>query len=612
MTFTNLPIDKIVPRECNPDKVKSIREYTKGKAELAINLIEYDKKFEKIMKYVFGNVFICNNSQIADELAFGKFRVFSVNLNGDISDPNGVLIGGHNFRKNGVTLIEKSQKLNDIKNKIFILKEELNKLCENKNKLNEDIEQMNQTKKALSEIEVKISENDKNSILREIEDTNLQIKTFDNKISIQKEKIKENNTKLEEIESRIQKENNKINELKELQNKKGGKKQENILKKQIDDKLNEINTFKNELENLKSEFNKITLKERELSFSINNQTDKVKSDKEEIENLKKEIEEMSKKVNNLKKQIIEKETEIFNANKENDKDQQIVVELISSIEHDEKIIKEDDELTKRLESEIAQNSGDVKNLESKIKKLMHENSWIEIESSTFGQKGGYYDFKNKNFEKERQNYEKMLNENHELKRRINMNVDAMSAQYDKDYEEIVKKREQLNKDKDKIQESIDIIDDQRRASLKQIFEYSTVEINNIFGQVLPGSKSKLEMVDKNNILKGINIKVAFHDQWRDGLVELSGGQQALLALSFILTLLRYKPAPIYIFDEIDAALDMEHTQNIGLMLKNEFPESQFLLISLKSGMFKNANSIYQIKFFDGTSRIEKYKEDNIN
>ncbi len=44
----------------------------------------------------------------------------------------------------------------------------------------------------------------------------------------------------------------------------------------------------------------------------------------------------------------------------------------------------------------------------------------------------------------------------------------------------------------------------------------------------------------------------------------------LLSLSLILALLRYKPAPVYILDEVDAALDMSHTQNIGKMIKEQF------------------------------------------
>lgn len=67
------------------------------------------------------------------------------------------------------------------------------------------------------------------------------------------------------------------------------------------------------------------------------------------------------------------------------------------------------------------------------------------------------------------------------------------------------------------------------------------------------------------------------------LLSCSGGQRSLLALSLVLALLRFKPAPMYILDEIDAALDLSHTQNIGQMLKQHFSQSQFIVVSLKEG-----------------------------
>jgi len=55
------------------------------------------------------------------------------------------------------------------------------------------------------------------------------------------------------------------------------------------------------------------------------------------------------------------------------------------------------------------------------------------------------------------------------------------------------------------------------------------------------------------------MRVGFNDEWKEGLSELSGGQCSLLSLSYILAMLKVKPAPIYILDEVDAALDVENT-----------------------------------------------------
>lgn len=65
--------------------------------------------------------------------------------------------------------------------------------------------------------------------------------------------------------------------------------------------------------------------------------------------------------------------------------------------------------------------------------------------------------------------------------------------------------------------------------------------------------------------------------------------RSLIALSLIMALLQFKPAPMYILDEVDAALDLSHTQNIGRLIKTRFKGSQFIVVSLKDGMFQNAN-----------------------
>jgi RecF/RecN/SMC N terminal domain len=57
--------------------------------------------------------------------------------------------------------------------------------------------------------------------------------------------------------------------------------------------------------------------------------------------------------------------------------------------------------------------------------------------------------------------------------------------------------------------------------------------------------------------------------------------------------------------QVDAALDLSHTQNIGHMIKTHFPYSQFIVVSLKEGMFNNANVVFRTKFVDGVSAVTR-------
>lgn len=145
----------------------------------------------------------------------------------------------------------------------------------------------------------------------------------------------------------------------------------------------------------------------------------------------------------------------------------------------------------------------------------------------------------------------------------------------------------------------------KQQALETTWKKVNTDFGSIFSMLLPGTTAKLEPMADCSVMDGLEVKVAFNNVWKDSLTELSGGQRSLLALSLILALLLFKPAPMYILDEVDAALDLSHTQNIGMMLRTHFSHSQFIVVSLKEGMFNNANVIFRTRFVDGISAVTR-------
>lgn len=174
-----------------------------------------------------------------------------------------------------------------------------------------------------------------------------------------------------------------------------------------------------------------------------------------------------------------------------------------------------------------------------------------------------------------------------------------------EYKRLLKKLETIVKDKNKINEIIEELEVKKRQHLKQASDRVNVEFGKIFSCVLPGSEACLKQVNPDDITAGLEICVAFNGLWKDSLDELSGGQRSLIALSLVLAMLLFNPVPLYILDEVDAALDLSHTQNIGKMLKQHFKQSQFIIVSLKDGMFSNANVLFRTKFVDGSSAVTR-------
>lgn len=174
-----------------------------------------------------------------------------------------------------------------------------------------------------------------------------------------------------------------------------------------------------------------------------------------------------------------------------------------------------------------------------------------------------------------------------------------------EYKELLRKRKIVENDKKKIQGTIVQLDAKKKESLQETWEKVNRDFGAVFSNLLPGTSAKLEPPEGMEVWEGLEVKVSFGGEWKESLTELSGGQRSLLALSLILSLLLFKPAPMYILDEIDAALDLSHTQNIGNMLRTHFSQSQFIVVSLKEGMFNNANVIYRTKFVDGVSTVTR-------
>ena len=230
-----------------------------------------------------------------------------------------------------------------------------------------------------------------------------------------------------------------------------------------------------------------------------------------------------------------------------------------------------------------------------------------------------------------------------LGKKVNKKVMQMFEKAEQEYGELKRKKEVVEKDKSKIEEVITELDEKKRTALETTWRKVDGDFGSIFSTLLPGTTAKLEPQEGQSFLEGerrqcclhwpaaaakdtgcgdtmltlphppcragLEVRVAFGGVWKESLSELSGGQKSLLALSLILAMLLFKPAPIYILDEVDAALDLSHTQNIGRMIKTHFPQSQFIVVSLKEGMFNNANVIFRTKFIDGVSTVTRAVND---
>lgn len=191
-----------------------------------------------------------------------------------------------------------------------------------------------------------------------------------------------------------------------------------------------------------------------------------------------------------------------------------------------------------------------------------------------------------------------------MKNKVNPKVMTMLESQEKRETSLKQMLATVQRDKTKIEDTIVTLDNYKYETLERTYTKVNGDFGAIFGDLLPGNDAKLQLLEGQNITGGLEVKVCLGGVWKSSLTELSGGQRSLIALALILSLLQFKPAPMYILDEVDAALDLSHTQNIGQLLRTRFKGSQFIVVSLKEGMFNNANVLFKARFREGISIVE--------
>ncbi|ORY74060.1 P-loop containing nucleoside triphosphate hydrolase protein [Leucosporidium creatinivorum] len=301
---------------------------------------------------------------------------------------------------------------------------------------------------------------------------------------------------------------------------------------------------------------------------------------------------------------------------------------------------------KELEHEIDRLKKDQKAAVDAVAKLEKQFEWISDECQTFGKEGSPYNFAGVRMGEMKKKCQQLEEDQAGMKKKVNPKVLTMIDSVEKKEKDLKTMYQQVLKDKTKIEETVAKLDEYKKEALQTTWEKvnecicllfsslratltrfcSPSEFGNIFAELLPGNFSKLQPPEGMDITQGLEVKVRLGTVWKASLTELSGGQRSLIALSLIMALLHFKPAPMYILDEIDAALDLSHStsppvflvvelsadlssfftaENIGRLFRTRFKGSQFIVVSLKDGLFSNANVLFRARFRDGTSIVER-------
>lgn len=591
---TIIPLNKIAARTLSHQSVHMAKELCPGKVELALNLIGYQPEVTKAMEFIFGTRLICEDADTAKKVTFNpQIRARSVTLQGDVYDPEGTLSGGS--RKQSGSVLVNIQQYNSANNNLLRMHEELRSI---QHELKQLSELSNQTKSIQNELnltshqiqlaEKNLTTNNASQLLNKYESNQNEINELEQNVIEKQNLIQQLSYEIQKIE----------NDIKEFSSNKGLKLQE--LEKEVRSLNKEINKLEIQSEKSSDIYQSSQIELEQLNSEL-------QSAKESIQDFDNSIEELKQQARNIENELIEnnKQLEIITSQVDIEKENQVgldeeISELNKVLKGKNKEVNDTKLNAQKITHEFETLESQTIGLKKHLEKLIEENSWLSDENvvhSVIQQNPNV----NLNACHERIS---RLNESFQgMKRKVNPNIMSMIDNVEKKETSLKQMIKTIEKDKSKIEETIVTLNEYKRETLVKTWEKVSTDFGQIFGDLLPSSFSKLEPPEGQDITQGLEVKVRLGKVWKESLVELSGGQRSLIALSLILALLQFKPAPMYILDEVDAALDLSHTQNIGHLIKTRFKGSQFIIVSLKEGMFTNANRIFRTRFQDGTSVV---------
>ncbi|WWC91996.1 uncharacterized protein L201_006950 [Kwoniella dendrophila CBS 6074] len=603
---TIIPLNKINAFKMSAEKLAAAKQVAPGKANLALDLVGYSDDVSAAMAYVFGDTFICSDKQSAQAVTFNKnIGVKSVTLEGDVYDPSGTLSGGSAPSSQGILI--KVQELRGIEKEINEHKKALDQISKQLQGAKKVIDQYKKDKRELDlkEHEVRLLEEQVNGsnatkIIAEVDNAKKLVAELKEVVNEAKEKQKQASAEVKKLEKEMDDfKNNKDSKLKEIKAEIANRKKE-LGKKttQVKTRQKEVQTAELELQQLESD---LEAARSEIDEAIAAQ-EKTKTEHAEL------------------KKIFQAQQADYKAAEAKLKAERAAVVAfdneLADLEHDLKAKKQeivDAELQlKKLEHDIGLVAKEQTTAESHKENLERQFTWISEEHQFFGKSGTPYDFHGVNLNQSREQCRELETAQKGLGRKINTKVMNMIEGVEKKEQALKKMMATVLKDKSMIEDTIIELDRYKRDALMKTWEKVNGDFGLIFAELLPGNFAKLQPPEGQDLTEGLEVKVRLGSVWKASLTELSGGQRSLIALSLIMSLLQFKPAPMYILDEIDAALDLQHTQHIGQLFRNRFKGSQFIVVSLKEGLFTNANVLFRARFRDGTSIVERTERRSAN
>ncbi|CAG8667446.1 1037_t:CDS:10 [Gigaspora margarita] len=587
-----------------------------------VNVVEFDRTYTKAIVQVFGRTIICNDLETASRLS-REHDLNGITLDGDQVDRKGALTGGyHDVRRRrleAATNMKKWRKeFSDLEQRARVVKNQ----------------QITQKLNSIQNVEAKRrqAQDSRDPLMFELnskikEEANLKESKVNKEKSLLnlQSSIKMLNTQKQAHQAEMSTELTQNLTMQEQQR----LERLNVEVEQLREKSSKLSTSRSELEGRKN------ILENELDANLKRRHEELliqidslnTSEDDQIRNNKNEIEELISEMSSRSKEI---ETEL----------QDLSTDLNQKTSKSETLKAEQSSRQQKLERQ----QKNVDKFLSKRKLLLQKKDECTKNIRELGA------LPEEAFEKYKStDPTKLLKQLHKvnegLKKYSHVNKKAFEQynNFTKQRDTLMKRKEELDQSKRAINDLIDVLDQRKDEAIERTFKQVAKYFAEIFEKLVPAGRGQLIMQKRNikdqdyrrndrdqmedvderedrengsvDSYTGVSIKVSFNSKTDEGLrmQQLSGGQKSLVALTLIFAIQRCDPAPFYLFDEIDAALDAQYRTAVASMIHELSENGQFITTTFRPEMLANSDKFYGVTFSNKVSRISVItKEDALN
>ncbi|KAK8741259.1 hypothetical protein OTU49_002582 [Cherax quadricarinatus] len=572
-----------------------------------VSKLTYSQRYHKALKYIFGRTLICRNLEVATHLARST-RLDCVTLDGDQVSSKGSLTGGYFNTSRSRLEIQKTR--SELRDQITSAETELRTLQDTLRNTEQEIN------KIVSEMQKTEIKNSKAKNLFEKVKTDIRLmKEEQSGLERTKQPKERSLTQLkanleammatkEGLESELHQDLMATlsvqdqHEVDQLNDDIRRLTQEN---KEAFTRRMKLEADKNKLENLLT--NNLNRRKDELMQAL--QEISVEDRKRQLEHSQSEIQRVDARVEEVAVQYKEVEKKVAEHQK---KEKSLKSEL-------EKVKAKEKEVMERMEE-------DAKDLEKMASKqnLLHQK--IDECTKKIRDLGS---LPSEAFDKyqnlaTKQLFKKLEGANMELKKYSHVNKKALDQfiSFSEQKEKLVMRKDELDRGYDKIKELMNVLEHRKYEAIQFTFKQVSRYFSEVFKKLAPQGHAQLVM--KNNKddeseqeeqgtvdnFSGVGIRVSFtgrNAEMRE-MNQLSGGQKSLVALALIFAIQKCDPAPFYLFDEIDQALDAQHRKAVADMIHELSKDAQFITTTFRPELLEHANKFYGVKFRNKVSHVE--------